>query len=155
MRPLMVFVAPLTLLAGLWVLHVPAAPTARAADKAPEVVPVDVNMHDFMEGMFQPSYRRLRVALATEPKDAAAWKAVRSDVLILAEGGNLLLARKPAKDADEWVKHSVASRDAGAALLKAAKAKDFAATKKAYEVMLGHCNACHKKFEEGKHMLAP
>jgi glycerol-3-phosphate acyltransferase PlsY len=40
-------------------------------------------------------------------------------------------------------------------MVKAAKAKDFPATKKACEAMLGHCNACHKKFEDGKHILTP
>lgn len=127
---------------------------ARAAEKA-ELVPVPVNMHDFMEGMFQAPYRRLKPAMAAEPKDNAGWKAIRSDALILAEGSNLLLTRKPEKDAAEWSKFSAASRDAGADMVKAAKAKDFAATKKAYEAMLGHCNACHKKFEDGKHILAP
>ena len=135
---------------------VPApARAAGAADPKTEIVPVPVNMHDFMEGMFQAPYRRLRPAMAAEPKDAAGWKAIRSDALILAEGSNLLLTRKPEKGADEWAKFSVASRDAGADMVKAAKAKDFAATKKAYTAMLGHCNACHKKFENGKHILAP
>jgi hypothetical protein len=112
-------------------------------------------MHDLMESVFQSPYRRLKASLAAEPKDALAWKAVRSDALILAEGGNLLLLRKPEKDGDEWTKHSTASRDAGAAMFKAAKDKDFAATKKAYEKMLGHCNACHKKFDEENHVLTP
>ncbi len=155
MRPLTSLACSLALVLGSWA--VPAAPAARAADKppAPEAVPVPVSMHDLMEGAFQAPYRRLKAGLAAEPKDAAAWKAIRSDALILAEGGNGLLARKPAKDADEWARYSVASRDAGAALFKAAKAKDAPAAKKAYEAMLGHCNACHKKFEDGKHMLAP
>jgi hypothetical protein len=156
MRTISVLAAPLALTAILWAFHSTHQPAqALAADKAAEPVPVDVNMHDFMEGFFQAPYRRLKVTMAAEPKDAAAWKAIRSDALILAEGGNLLLLRKPPKDADEWAKYSVASRDAGAALVKAAKAKDYPVAKKAYETMLGHCNACHKKFEEGKHILAP
>src|SRR5436190_23732152 len=75
----------------------------RAADKEPakaEPKPVPVNMHDFMEGVFQAPYKRLKTAMTAEPKDNAGWKAVRSDALILAEGGNLLLVRLPEKDAD-------------------------------------------------------
>ena len=158
MRSLVVFATLFPLAMGAWGLAAPAEPPAvRAEEKAPAAaqVPVDVNMHDFMEGVFQAPYRRLKTAMAAEPKDAAAWKAVRSDALILAEGGNLLLLRKPAKDAEEWVKYSAASRDAGAELVKAAKAKDYPAAKKAYESMLTHCNACHKKFEDGKHILTP
>ena len=153
MRALAVFVVPVGLALGAFALS--PRTTARAEEKPPAPVPVDTNMHDFMEGVFQAPYRRLKAGLAAEPKDAAGWKAVRSDALILAEGGNLLLLRKAPKDAAEWAKHSAASRDSGADLFKAAKAKDFAAARKAYEAMLGHCNACHKKFEDGKHILAP
>ena len=117
--------------------------------------PVDVNMHDFMEGVFQAPYRRLKVAMAMEPKDNAAWKGLRSDALILAEGGNLMLFRKPEKEIEAWVKYSVDSRDAGAELVLAAKKKDFATATDAYKRMLGHCNACHKQFNEGKNQLAP
>jgi hypothetical protein len=153
MRSLAVLVVPVGLALGALALY--PSDRARAEEKVPAPVPVNTNMHDFMEGVFQAPYRRLKAALAAEPKDAAGWKAVRSDALILAEGGNLLLLRKPPKDAAEWAKHSAASRDAGADLFKAAKAKDFPAARKAYETMLGHCNACHKKFEDGKHILAP
>jgi len=148
---------------GVWASHagIPQPARANTADKAGEKapatspVPVDTNRHDFMEGVFQGPYRRLKTSMAAEPKDNAGLKAIRSEALILAEGGNLLLIRKPTKDTDEWVKYSVASRDAGAELFKAAKAKDFAASKKAYEAMLNHCNACHKKFDENNHQLKP
>jgi hypothetical protein len=157
MRARIYLAASAIVIFGLWGSHGGSPRPARAADKAAPgtPVPVDTNMHDFMEGVFQGPYRRLKTGMAAEPKDVAGWKAIRSDALILAEGGNLLLLRKPAKDADEWVKYSAASRDAGAELFKAAKAKDFAASKKAYETMLGHCNACHRKFEDGKHILTP
>lgn len=153
MRSFAVFLVPVVVAVGA--LAPRAVPGARAEDKAPAVVPVDVNMHDFMEGVFQAPYRRLKAGMAAEPKDAAAWKAVRSDALILAEGGNLLLARKPTKGAAAWANFSADSRDAGAELFKAAKAKDYKGARKAYEAMLGHCNACHKQFEDGKHILAP
>ena len=130
----------------------------RADDKtaaAATIVPVDVNMHDFMEGVFQGTYRRLKPAMAAEPTDRQVWKTIRSESLILAEGGNLLLVRKPEKDVAKWVEFSVAVRESGAQLYKAAKEKDFAGSKKAYELMLTQCNACHKHFDEGKNQLAP
>lgn len=120
-----------------------------------EVKPIDVNMHDFMEGVFQAPYKRLKIAMAQEPKDNAAWKAIRSDALILAEGGNLLLSRQPEENKGDWIQHSELSRDAGGEFVAAAKKKDFAAAKVAYEKMLTHCNDCHKQFEEGKHILTP
>jgi hypothetical protein len=148
------------ILFGFWIAQVGMAPpkSVAAAEKAEEAAtprPVNTSMHDFMEGVFQAPYRRLKTSMSAEPKDNAGWKAIRSDALILAEGGNLLLLRKPAKDGGEWAKYSIASRDAGAELFKAAKAKDFAKAKKAYETMLTHCNACHKKFDEENHQLKP
>lgn len=126
-----------------------------SSTEAGTVKPIDVNMHDFMEGVFQAPYKRLKVAMAQEPKDNAAWKALRSDALILAEGGNLLLSRLPQENQADWVKHSELSRDAGGEFVAAAKKKDFAAAKGAYEKMLTYCNDCHKQFEEGRHILTP
>jgi hypothetical protein len=132
--------------------------TPQEADSPPTknaAVATDTSMHDFMEGVFQGPYRRLKAAIATEPKDNAGWKLIRSESLILAEGGNLLLLRKPEKDADKWTEYSIASRDFGAELFKAAKKKDYSAAKKAYEKMLTSCNACHKQFDDGKNQLMP
>jgi hypothetical protein len=147
---------------GVWLSYsglsqpAPALAAQKTADKPPATpMPVDATMHDLMDGMFKGSYRRLKAAMVAEPKENPGWSVIRSEALLLAEGGNLLLLRKPAKDTDEWVKYSVASRDAGAELYKAAKAKDFTASKKAYETMLTHCNACHKKFDEHDHQLKP
>ncbi len=117
--------------------------------------PVDVTMHDFMEGAFQAPYRRLKELMATEPTALPAWKAIRSDALILAEGGNLLLIRTPKEDVADWNRYSIDSRDAGQAMIKAAKKKDFEKTTEHYKQMLIHCNACHDQFANGKHQLEP
>ena len=131
---------------------------ARADDESPtaaRIVPVEANMYDFMEGVFQQPYRRLKQVMAAEPTDQQGWKTIQSESLILAEGGNLLLVRNLEVDADKWTEFSVAVREDGAQLFKAAKQKDFAGSKKAYEAMLTHCNACHKQFDDGKNQLAP
>jgi hypothetical protein len=156
MKYLLFALSTFGLLAVPWVLC-PSQPTlARPVNLAdPQIKPLDVNMHDFMEGMFQAPYRRLKVSMAKEPADNALWKQLRSDTLILAEGCNLLLTRLPEKDGEDWVAHSIASRDAGAEVYSAAKQKDFAKSRGAYEKMLTHCNACHKQFENGKHILEP
>lgn len=134
----------------------PRPERAAAADKPADApAPVKASMHDFMEALFQGPQRRLKAGMAAEPKDNAGWKVIRSEALTLAEGSNGLLLRKPEKDAEEWSKYSVASRDAAAEVYKAARAKDFTAAKKAYEAMVGHCNACHKKFDEHNHQIVP
>lgn len=112
-------------------------------------------MHEFMEYVFQPAYKRLKEQMATEPKDNQGWKAIKSDALILAEGGNLLLIREVEEDQAGWNKLSVQSRDLGAELYQAARSKDYPAAKKHYQAMLTKCNACHTQFANGEHQLQP
>lgn len=140
---------------GLGAYFQSAAVAISSNNAAAEMVPVDTNMHDLMEGMFQAPYRRLKESIAMEPKDNNGWRAVRSDVLILAEGSNLLVLRKQEKDQAKWDEYSLASKQAGEMAFKSAKKKNYADTRKAYESMLVHCNDCHKTFAEGKHQLAP
>jgi hypothetical protein len=120
-----------------------------------EVVPVEDSMHEFMEYVFQPTYLRLKASMAAAPADNKGWKAIKSDALILAESCNLLYGRAPKEHGEDWVQHATASKTHGAALYKAAKAKDFDASTTAYKTMLESCNACHKQFENGKHILQP
>ena len=75
-------------------------PLAQAAEPGE---PVEESMHEFMEYVFQPTYKRLKTQMAAEEKNNAAWKAVKSDSLILAESSNLLLLRLPKEDAKAWV----------------------------------------------------
>lgn len=143
--------------AGLfWVGSVPgrAVGAAEAGDKAAGV-PVEPDMHEFMEYVFQPTYKRLKAEMASEPDGNAGWKAIKSDALILAEGGNLLLIRQPDEDRKDWMRHSVEVRDLGGQLYRAAKSKDYTAARRHYEAMLTKCNACHQQFAGGEHQLKP
>jgi hypothetical protein len=128
------------------------AETAAVAD---EIEPVEDSMHEFMEYVFQPAYLRLKENLREEPRNNREWKPLKSDALILAESCNLLFGRKPEQDAADWVRHAVAARNDGAAVYKAAGERDFGATVAAFKTMLNSCNACHRQFEDGKHILQP
>ncbi len=143
-----------TLLAGSWIM---APQLVRADDSAAgtKLVPVETNMHEFMEYVFQPTYRRLKPAMDSSHAAEPAWKTIKSDSLILAETSNLLLLHTPPKDPGKWNETSVAVRDAASQLYKFARQRDFAASRKTYEQMLTSCNACHKQFAGGKHMLSP
>ena len=131
------------------------AKSAFAEEPAAEDKPVEPDMHEFMEYVCEPPYKRLKAALATAPADNATWKGIKSDSLILAEAGNLLLRRPPEKDAAAWVSHSKKVRDTGALLYAAAKKKDAVETRKQWEGLLENCNACHTQFADGEHMLKP
>lgn len=130
-----------------------AVPAARNSSAEARVESVEDSMHEFMEYVFQPTYRRLSQQLKTAPTDNQGWKAIKSDSLILAESCNLLIGRQPEDDAQDWCRHAVSARSAGGELYRAAKTKDFAASGAAYRRMLEHCNACHRQFEDGKHIL--
>ncbi len=129
---------------------VSASPVAES-----EAAPVEESMHEFMEYVFQPTYRRLKQNMAAAPADNNGWKAIKSDSLILAESCNLLFGRKPEENGEDWVKHTTAAKTEGANLYKAGKTKDFAAATTAWKAMLNNCNACHRQFEEGRHILQP
>lgn len=130
---------------------------AAGDDAAPQAVtkPVEDSMHEFMEYVFQPPYKRLKASLASEPEDSRAWKVVKSDSLILAEVENLLLIRLPEEDAKAWACMSILTRDAGAELYQAARKRDYAAARKSFGAMLTKCNSCHKQFADGKYQLEP
>lgn len=126
-----------------------------AADQKETAAPVEPDMHEFMEYVFQPTFKRLQPAMAAVPADNQGWKAIKAESLILAESGNLLLIRKPEEDVADWVKHSVQVRDFGGQLYRAAKAKDYPTARKHYEAMVRNCNACHEQFAGGEHILTP
>ncbi|MFG0332592.1 MAG: hypothetical protein ACF8TS_04440 [Maioricimonas sp. JB049] len=134
--------------------------SAVAADDAAgdaAVVAVEDDMHEFMEYVFEPTFKRLKTAMASEPKGNAGWKTIKSDALILAEGGNLLLSRSPEDkdEADTWAKLSVAVRKSGGDLYTAAKKREYKDARTAYETMIRHCNACHDEFAGGEYQLSP
>lgn len=159
MSPQLRLIALIGLLAGtgtaiLWTT--PAATLAAPATGEENAArPVEPDMHEFMEYLFQPTYRRLRAAMASEPSGNPAWSAIKSDALILAEGGNLLLIRLPEEDQADWVRQSEEVRELGGQFYRAAKSRDFAAARQHYEKMLASCNACHQQFAGGEHQLTP
>jgi hypothetical protein len=128
------------------------ADDAKPADN--DIQPVDDDIHHFMEYVFEPNYKRLKAAMATEPADKQVWKGIKGDALTLAECANLLAMRVP-EDGYMWKDISLRVRGQGSQLYQAARKSDYASARKAYTSMLQQCNACHKKFADGKHQLTP
>lgn len=131
-----------------------AANNAPAAQAAAAPKPVETDMHEFMEYIYKPTYLRLRTALAKRPR-RTAWRNIKADVLVQAEGGNLLLIRAPKENAAEWNKLAVENRELGAKLYAAAKKRDYTNGRKHWEAMIKNCNVCHTKFAGGEHQLKP
>ena len=128
------------------------ADDAKPADN--DIQPVDDDIHHFMEYVFEPNYKRLKAALATEPADKQAWKGIKGDALTLAECANLLMMRVP-EDGYMWKNMSMGVRGQGSQLYQAARKSDYTSARKAYVGMLQQCNACHTKFADGEHQLTP
>jgi hypothetical protein len=118
-------------------------------------VPVERDIHEFMEYVNQPVYQRLKSNLSQEPADNAAWTTIKSDALILAETGNLLMLRAPNENQNAWLEHSVSLREAGQEMYQAAKKKDYQATSTEWMGLLQQCNSCHDDFHGGKPNLKP
>lgn len=133
-----------------------AGQEARAQDQAAGLEVVEPSMHEFMEYVFEPFYKRLHAALASEPADKAGWKPVKGDALVLAEACNLLAARSP-DDAStaQWRQLAAGVQREGKLLYEAAKKREYAPARQHYEAMLKRCNACHTAFADGKHQLTP
>lgn len=159
MKLLTLFTAAACVLAAMLNFPTPSDARATPVSSAPaednKAEVVEDSMHEFMEYVFQPTYRRLKKTMAEAPADNSGWKAMKSDSLILAESCNLLFARTPDEDGTDWNQHAAASRKDGADLYKAARSKDFEKATAAYKSMLVNCNACHRQFENGKHILTP
>ncbi len=149
-------IAILVVLIGLFVVSSSnSSPAVQPQSVSAKMQPVESDMHEFMEYVFQPTYKRLQKSISVETTDKAVWKGIKADALILAEAGNLLLLRVPKDGKIDWDDLSVATREEGGKLYQAAKAKDFKLSRKHYELMVTKCNACHDKFAEGKHQLTP
>ena len=104
-----------------------------------QFVPVD-NMHHFMEYVCEPSYKALKVIMATEPADRKAWKAFKNHALVLAETSALVAARAP-EDADkakQWKEISLGVYKSGSALYKSAG--KYKEAQKHYSAMIDQCN---------------
>ena len=157
MRKLVVISSVLGLVLALFALsNLSATRPAVAADEAQAAAPapVEEDMHEFMEYVFQPTFKRLQQQMALEEKDRAAWKQIKSDSLILAEGGNLTMMRG-GNDGADWNEYCRKVRYLGGALYKSAKLRDAGAARQHYVAMIEQCNACHKTYAGGEHQLEP
>jgi hypothetical protein len=142
-------VAPIRLSAGSHA-EAPVAPNDDALKPL-------IDAHEFMEHVVTGTFDTVKKGLREKPSDARAWRAVRDSSLLLGESGNLLLIRKPAgADAAEWAKLSVALRESGDALAKAAKAKNYDACRTAYLAVVRSCNQCHVQHgDDGEPKIEP
>jgi hypothetical protein len=116
-----------------------------------------VDVHEFMEHVMSGTFDTVKGRLKEKPNDDSAWRSVRDASLLLGESGNLLLIRKPeSADETEWSNLSIALRESGDALAKAAKSKNYDACRTAYLIVVRSCNMCHIKYgDDGEPRIEP
>ncbi len=98
-----------------------------------------------MQAMVIPASNALFDVARNKPDTDEAWGAVKNQAVILAESGNLLLMRQPARDSEVWMSTSRALVEAGEAALKAAAAENVAAVAEAGNQIIEACESCHEK----------
>ena len=84
------------------------------------------------------------------PKDDRDWETLQMQALMLAESGNLLMMKGRAKNQGQWMKNARMLVDAGAAAVKATRAKDIKAVLALNDQIVTSCITCHVQFRSGR-----
>jgi len=84
------------------------------------------------------------------PQNERDWETLQLQALMLAESGNLLMMKGRAKNQGQWMKDARMLVDAGAAAVKATRAKDIQAVLALNQQIVDSCITCHKQFRSGR-----
>jgi cytochrome c556 len=104
---------------------------------------------DLMQGLIDPASRAIRDSAKEQgPQDDRAWRTAMLNGVMLQESAQLLKMGSRAKDQDAWIKACQGLTDAGAAVQKAAQAKDLAALQAAATGINASCQGCHSVFRQ-------
>lgn len=121
---------------------------AAAFAQAPSYQPVGT-MSQLMVNIIYPASDAIFYIERNPPKTEVEWNAVRSQALMLAESGNLLMMPSRARDQGNWIKDSKMMIDAAAAAYKAALAKDMNGVLAVSDRLTESCIACHRQYRPG------
>ena len=106
-------------------------------------------MSDLMAKFLYPAMDALFYIETRTPADTAAWNLLEGQTLMIAESANLLMLPGRARDQDQWMADSKLLLDAGAAALKAVKARDVAAIVAMNDQLVASCATCHRHYRPG------
>jgi mono/diheme cytochrome c family protein len=109
--------------------------------------PID-SMSDLMTSLVYPPTNNILLSVYRGgPQNDTDWTQIQRNAVLLAESGNVLLMRAPAgANQADWARDAKALVDAGAAVYKAARAKDTAALLTTDQAINASCVNCHKQF---------
>lgn len=107
------------------------------------------SMSDLMVKIIYPASDALFYIESRTPRTDAEWTALEGQALMVAESANLLMMPGRARDQKQWMADAKLMLDAGAAAVKAAKAKDVQAIVALSDQLYESCTACHKNYRPG------
>ena len=105
-------------------------------------------MSDLMRILYPASDAFFYIETRT-PKTDTEWGVLEGQAVMVAETANLLMLPGRARDQKQWMADSKLLLDAGAAALKAAKAKDVPAMAALNDQLYESCTSCHKHYRPG------
>ena len=108
-------------------------------------------MSQLMIDIIYPSSDALFYIERAPPRNDVEWNVIRTQALMLAESGNLLMMTGRARDQGNWIKDSKRLVDAGAAAYKAAGAKDVGAIQALNDQLNAACVTCHEQYRPNYH----
>jgi cytochrome c556 len=107
------------------------------------------SMSDLMVKIIYPTSDALFYIESRTPKTDAEWIALEGQALMLAESANLLMMPGRARDQKQWMADARLMLDAGAAAVKAAKAKNVEAIAGLSDQLMESCTSCHRHYRPG------
>ncbi len=129
------------------IAQAPAAPR-KAATGRPPTRNVGT-MSDLMVKIIYPASDALFYIESRTPKSDAEWTVLEGQALMVAESANLLMLPGRARDQKQWLADATLMLDAGAAAVKAAKAKNVEAIAALSDQLMESCTSCHKNYRPG------
>ena len=122
-----------------------AAALAQAGPDRPPMRNIG-SMSDLMVKIIYPASDALFYVETRTPTTEAEWTVLEGQALMLAETGNLLMMPGRARDQQQWMADAKLMLDAGAAAVKAAKARNVEAIAALSDQLLESCTSCHKHY---------
>src|SRR5437762_10813412 len=120
-----------------------------AIAQAPPFQPV-ATISEIMVAITLPYSDALLYIERNPPKEDSDWETLQMQALMLAESGNLLMVKERAKNQGQWMKDARMLVDAGAAAVKATRAKDMQAVLALNDQIVNSCITCHRQFRSNR-----
>jgi hypothetical protein len=130
--------------------------TAMAAmAQAPTTFQPVGNMKQLMIDIIYPTSDALFYVDRDPPKNQKEWNDLRSQALMLAESGNLLMMEGRARDQKNWIMESKMLIDLGAKAYQATQNKDLDGIRALNDPLNAACVTCHQQYRPGYHRRPP